>query len=74
MNASGGRDEVQGALEQARGPRQAEPADREQRLAADVVELDGRADDLEQTGQYRHLHAAGLREADVVDDVLATTP
>ncbi len=63
-----GRDEVERSLEQPRGARQPERADAEHRHAVDVLELDGRADDLEHARQHAHVHAGRLGDPDQLGD------
>ena len=65
-------DDVERALEQARGARQAEPPDAEHRHAVDVVELDGRTDHLEHPRQHADAHPHCLGGADEVDDAVVS--
>ena len=66
MSAEAGTDRVEAALDAPRGARQAEAAHAEQRDPVDVVDLDRRADDLEDARQQAHPNAGRLRLADEV--------
>src|SRR5213075_1147399 len=55
---------IGGALEQPGGPGQAKTADAKHRQSSELVELDGRTDELERTREDAHAQAEVLGSAD----------